>query len=110
MDEKGLILDTGIIKVNVVSNNLMDTSFFNGKSWYWVYDNRHYYYDKGEKCRLKVLETTFKSPREISLLSQNMAVPESKESQSNKESEKENIMQVFCTVEEEGLGPVSWWE
>jgi predicted RNase H-like nuclease (RuvC/YqgF family) len=41
------------------------------KVWIWSYGNNNYFYDKGEKCRMKVLNVKFKSKVEISKIIKN---------------------------------------
>ena len=72
------------------------------KVWFWSYGNNNYFYDKGEKCRMKVLNVKFKSKVEISKIIKN-------DNEKNNNLNKEDIMQIYCTFNEEGLGPIKWW-
>ena len=68
-DEKKIIVNCGIIKVKIPCEQLLKPSYFNKKEnvWIWSYnDVNNFYYDKGQKCRLKVIDVKFKTKREIS--------------------------------------------
>jgi len=150
-DEKKIIVNCGIIKVKIPCEQLLKPSYFNKKEnvWIWSYnDVNNFYYDKGQKCRLKVIDVKFKTKREISkIIEKNKLIEKNKnlierdnngnngnEGNNNnnedngngneednmmmmmdeKEEEiveitKDVIMEIFCTVKEEGLGPLVWW-
>ena len=109
-----IIVNIGIIKVNISKDNLMKPSNFNEeeKVWFWSYGNNNYFYDKGEKCRMKVLNVKFKSKVEISKIIKNdneNIENEDFDNEKNNNLNKEDIMQIYCTFNEEGLGPIKWW-
>ena len=82
------------------------------KVWFWSYGNNNYFYDKGEKCRMKVLNVKFKSKVEISKIIKNEndnLENENLDNEKNTNLNKEDIMQIYCTFNEEGLGPIKWW-
>jgi len=91
---------------------LVNVRDHNEEVWYWHYNNTKLYYDVGESVRLKVIELTFKNSGEI-----NKIVTENKEINTKicEESKKisltaDNIMEVLCTFNQEGLGPIKWWQ
>jgi DNA-directed RNA polymerase subunit E'/Rpb7 len=138
-DETKIIVDCGIIKVKVPIEQILKPCFFNKKEnvWIWNYNNENnFYYDKGKKCRMKVIDVKFKSKREISkIIEKNKLIEKNKniieennlrdeEINNNNDSEnkmdidkedeiieitKDVIMEIFCTFKEEGLGPLEWW-
>jgi len=109
-------VDCNLIKVKVRIQQLMEPYYFNKKEklWFWSYEGKNYYYEKNAKCRLKVLDTSFKSGRDISKAI-NERMIEDNEEEVNEEKlmnslEKEDIMEIYCTMAQEGLGPIKWWE
>jgi len=140
-DETKIMVDCGIIKVKVPSEQLLKPCFFNKKEnvWIWTYNNENnFYYVKGKKCRMKVIDVKFKSKREISkIIEKNKLIEKNKniigennyedeeinkkninDSENMMDIEKEDeiieitkdvIMEIFCTFKEEGLGPLEWW-
>ena len=84
-------------------NNYIDSDEID-RVWYWSYKDVKLYYDIGEDIKCKVLEMSFKSKNEISSLSK------VDDLQEKIEFSFENIMDVICTVNQEGLGPIKWWK
>jgi len=114
-NQDNIIVDCGIIKVKVPTQQLMEPYYFNKKEklWFWSYDGKNYYYEKNAKCRLKVLDVNFKSGKDISkLINDKMAEgnEEIKEETIIKSLQREDIMEIYCTMSQEGLGPIKWWE
>ena len=111
-----IIIDCGIIKVKVPIQQLMEPYYFNKKEklWFWSYDGKNYYYEKNAKCRIKVLDVNFRSGKEISNLINDIMAEENegenKEEDLIKSLQREDIMEIFCTMSQEGLGPIKWWE
>ena len=115
-NQKSIIVDCGIIKVKVSTKELMEPYYFNKKEelWFWSYDGKNYYYEKNAKCRLKVLYVNFKSGKDISKLI-NDKMLETNEGEKKEEVEvntlqREDIMEIYCTMSQEGLGPIKWWD
>ena len=111
-----IIIDCGIIKVKVPIQQLMEPYYFNKKEklWFWSYDGKNYYYEKNAKCRIKVLDVNFRSGKEISKLI-NDIMAEKNEGEIKEEDlinslQREDIMEIYCTMSQEGLGPIKWWE
>jgi DNA-directed RNA polymerase subunit E'/Rpb7 len=114
-NQNSIIVNCGIIKVKVPTQQLMDPYYFNKKEklWFWSYDGKNYYYEKNAKCRLKVLDVNYKSGKDISkLINDKMA--EDNEGNIKEEDliklKREDIMEIYCTMSQEGLGPIKWWE
>lgn len=114
-NQNSIIVNCGIIKVKVPTQQLMEPYYFNKKEklWFWSYDGKNYYYEKNAKCRLKVLDVNFKSAKDISkLINDKMA--EDNEGNIKEEDliklKREDIMEIYCTMSQEGLGPIKWWE
>ena len=89
----------------------------NERIWFWNYDDFKLYYDIGEEVRLKVLQVSFKSSQEISKLiliatpnvdNLNPTVLEQEEVKKEKIT-NDMIMEILCTFNQEGLGPLKWW-
>ena len=115
-DKNNMIIDCGLIKVKVPIQQLMEPYYFNKKEklWFWSYENQNYYYEKGTKCRLKVLGTNYKTRKDIlKMINDKMEeenIEEVDEEKMLNSLEKEDIMEIYCTMAQEGLGPVQWWE
>ena len=115
-NQNSIIVDCGIIKVKVPTQQLMEPYYFNKKEklWFWSYDGKNYYYEKNAKCRVKVLDVNFKSGKDYSkFINDKMA--EENEDKVNEEDiinslQLEDIMEIYCTMSQEGLGPIKWWE
>ena len=115
-DQSVIIVDCNIIKVRVPIQQLMEPYHFNKKEklWYWSYEGKNFYYEKNAKCRLKVLDICFKNQKDIAKVindkkaeENNVEITEEKLMNSLK---KEDIMEIDCSMNQEGLGPVDWWE
>ena len=88
--------------------------------WYWNYDGYQLYYDIGEEVRMKVIEANYKTSNEINNIIANMNVCNMAKSENiegimNQESLKENltidmVMNILCSMGQEGLGPLQWWK
>ena len=90
--------------------------------WYWSYDGYQLYYDIGEEVRMKVIEANYKTSNELSNIlansnasANNMTKPESIEAAITQDNAKENItidmvMNILCSMAQEGLGPLQWWK
>ena len=115
-DKNNITVDCGLIKVKVPIQQLMEPYYFNKKEklWFWSYENKNYYYEKGSKCRLKVLGINFKNRKDITKMINDKMVEENGEDIDEEKMmnslEKEDIMEVYCSMAQEGLGPVKWWE
>ena len=115
-DKSNIIVDCGIIKIKVPIQQLMEPYYFNKKEklWFWSYENKNYYYEKGAKCRLKVLGINYRNGKDINkMISDKMAEENGEEIDEEKmmnSLEKEDIMEIYCSMAQEGLGPVIWWE
>lgn len=87
--------------------------------WHWFYNDEKYYYDIGEVVKVKVLEVNFKTKKDISLMitEQEEKVAEkmidveklNEDKELNNVMTADSIMEIKCTLNEEGLGPVNWW-
>ena len=115
-DKNNIIVDCGLIKVKVPIQQLMEPNYFNKKEklWFWSYENKNYYYEKGAKCRLKVLGINFKNRKDITkMINDKMAEENGEEIDEEKimsSLEREDIMEIYCSMAQEGLGPIQWWE
>ena len=115
-DKNNMIIDCGLIKVKVPIQQLMEPYYFNKKEklWFWSYENQNYYYEKGARCRLKVLGINYKTRKDIlKMINDKMGeenIEEIDEEKMLNSLEKEDIMEIYCTMAQEGLGPVKWWE
>ena len=111
-----LVVDCDIIKVRVPIHQLMEPYYYNKKEklWFWSYEDKNYYYEKNAKCRLKVLDTCFKNQKDIAkAISEKVAEEnddEITEEQLMNLLKKEDFMEIYCSMNQEGLGPVKWWE
>ena len=110
-----IIVDCDLIKVKVPIQQLMEPYYYNKKekSWFWSYNGKNYYYEKDAKCRLKVLDTNFRTRKDIAKMIRDNA--EEIDDEINDEDllnsiQKEDIMEIYCSMSEEGLGPIKWWE
>ena len=56
---------------------------------------------------MKVLNVKFKNKVEISQIINNEN--ENLDNEKNINLNKEDIKQIYCTFNEEGLGPIKWW-
>ena len=94
----------------------MEPYYFNKKEklWFWSYDMKNFYYEKGAKCRLKILGINFKNRKEIMKMINDKMIEENGEEPDEEKMmnslEKEDIMEIYCTMAQEGLGPIQWWE
>ena len=112
-----IIVDCDLIKVKVPKQQLMKPSFYDKKEklWFWSYDERkNYYYEKDMKCRLKVLDTNFRTRKDIAKKIRDQMAEED-DDEINEEDllnsiQKEDIMEIYCSMSEERLGPIKWWE
>ena len=115
-DKSNIIVDCDIIKVKVPIQQLMEPYYFNKKEklWFWSYDMKNFYYEKGAKCRLKILGINFKNRKEIMKMINDKMIEENGEEPDEEKMmnslEKEDIMEIYCTMAQEGLGPIQWWE
>ena len=115
-DKSNIIIDCTLIKVKVPIQQLMEPYYFNKKEklWFWSYENKNYYYEKGAKCRLKVIGINFKNRKDISkMINDKMAEENGEEIDEEKmmnSLQREDIMEIYCSMSQEGLGPVQWWE
>ena len=117
-DKSNIIVDCDIIKVKVPIQQLMQPYYYNKKEklWFWSYENQNYYYEKGAKCRLKVLGINYKIRKDIlKMINDKMAEENGEGEEIDEEKmlnslEKEDIMEIYCSMAQEGLGPVKWWE
>ena len=94
----------------------MEPYFFNKKEklWFWTYEGKNYYYEKKEKCRLKVLGVCFKTGKDIMKIISDK-IGDNNEQEVDEEAllnslQREDFMEVYCSMSQEGLGPVKWWE
>ena len=116
-DNKRIIVDCDIIKVIVPAEQLMEPHYFNKKEqlWFWFYEGKDWYYEKKLKCKLKVLEVNFKSGKDIhQIINENMEMLEENSKTTElillKSLKREDIMEIYCSMPQEGLGPIKWWE
>ena len=121
-DHNYIVVDCTLIKVKVPKQKLMKPYFFNTKEklWFWSYDgNNNYYYEKNAKCRLKVLDVSFKTVKDIEkMIDEKMNEEKMNEENDiilNKEDlmnslQKEDIMEIYCSMSQKGLGPIKWWD
>ncbi len=115
-DHTSIYIDCNIIKVKVQVQQLMEPNFFNKKEklWFWSYDGKNYYYEKNAKCRIKVLDVSFKNSKDIAnMISEKLEEENNDEITEDdlmKSLKRENIMEIYCTMAQEGLGPIKWWE
>ena len=92
----------------------------NENVWYWSYNKSNYYYDVGEEVCVKVIDLQFKTKTDItSIINRNIEIEKNQNNlmkvKEQDESEvieltKDMIMEVTCTMSEEGLGPLKWWK
>lgn len=106
-----ITIDCDIIKVKISNKQLMQPCYYNSKEklWFWSFEGKNYYYEKGQKCRLKVIYVNFKSKKEIAEKI-NLQINHKEEDEKENKLQKEDIMDICCSMAEEGLGPVGWWE
>ena len=118
-DQSYITIDCEIIKVKVPIQQLMEPYYFNKKEklWFWSHDGKSYYYEKNAKCRLKVIDTSFKGGKDV-----NKLINDKKEELIEQGNEvinendiinsltREDIMEIYCSMSQEGLGPIKWWE
>lgn len=122
-----VIVDCDLIKVKVPFEQIMKPNNFdeNENVWYWSYGQSNYYYDLGEEVRVKVVDLQFKNKNDITIIINKNAEIEKNNTQliknesMNKEGSqmeeepieltKDMIMEITCTFNEEGLGPLKWW-
>ena len=108
-----ITIDCELIKVKVSNQQLMNPCFFNTKEklWFWSFEGKNYYYEKEQKCRLKVIYVNFKSKKELAKMINNKLNNDTEDNEENKENfQRDDIMEIYCSMGEEGLGPVGWWE
>ena len=115
-DKENITIDCGLIKVKVPIQQLMEPYYFNKKEklWFWSYEGKNYYYEKGARCRLKVLGTNYRNRKDILKMINDKMVEENGEEIDEEKVmnslQKEDIMEIYCSMAQEGLGPVIWWE
>jgi DNA-directed RNA polymerase subunit E'/Rpb7 len=119
-DQNYIIVDCEIIKVKVPIQQLMKPYYFNKKEklWFWSYNGKNYYYEKNEKCRLKVLYTIFNGGKDFNKMINDKKMEANNEENNVAINEKdiinnlkrEDIMEINCSMSQEGLGPIKWWE
>lgn len=123
-----IVVDCDVIKVKVPSEQIMKPNNYdeNENVWYWSYNKSNYYYDVGEEVCVKVIDLQFKTKTDItSIINRNIEIEKNqnnlmkvegengtKEQDENEviELTKDMIMEVTCTMSEEGLGPLKWWK
>jgi DNA-directed RNA polymerase subunit E'/Rpb7 len=90
-DENRIMIDCDIVKVFVSKAKLMQPSYFSEEErvWYWDFEGNKLYYDNEEEVRVKIVEVHFNKP--------NPDVPSI-------------IMEVVGIFNQEGLGPITWWQ
>jgi DNA-directed RNA polymerase subunit E'/Rpb7 len=81
--------------------------------WYWLYDESYnLFYDIGEEVRLKVLDVNFKTKNELNKISgkqnANVEILDTEDKQIEVFS-LDMIMEINCSFNQEGLGPLKWW-
>ena len=88
----------------------------NENIWFWQYDNFKLYYDIGEQVRLKVIEVSFKSTKDIAkIVSESTAQANTTEGLPAEAKSAsvifslDSIIEILCTFNQEGLGPIKWW-
>ena len=115
-NEKYIIVDCELIKVKVPTQKLMEPYYFNKKEklWFWSYNGKTFYYEKNLKCRLQVLDVCFKDGKEIAKIVNDKLNEENNENITEDDLinslEREDIMEIYCSMSQEGLGPIKWWE
>ena len=115
-DKENITIDCGLIKVKVPIQQLMEPYYFNKKEklWFWSYEGKNYYYEKGARCSLKVLGTNYRNRKDILKMINDKMVEENGEEIDEEKImnslQKEDIMEIYCSMAQEGLGPVIWWE
>ena len=120
-DHNRIIVDCDLIKVIVPVQQLMEPHAFHTKEqlWFWSYDGKkeNYYYEKNLKCKLKVLEVSFKTGKDIHQKIEEIMENLSEEDNAKiteedlmKSLKREDIMEIYCSMSEKGLGPIKWWE
>ncbi len=115
-DHYYIVVDCTLIKVKVPIQQLMEPYYFNKKEklWFWSYDGKNYYYEKNAKCRLKVLDICFRNEKDITkIINEKMSeenVEDINEEILMNSLQKEDVMEIYCSMSQEGLGPIKWWE
>ena len=115
-DHNRIIVDCDLIKVIVPVQQLMEPYYFNKKErlWLWTYEGKNFYYEKNLKCKLKVLEVSFRSGKDIhQIIEEKLAEEENDKITEEiliKSLKREDIMEIYCSMSQEGLGPIKWWE
>lgn len=115
-DKNNIKVDCGLIKVKVPIQQLMEPYYFNKKEklWFWSYNGKTFYYEKNLKCRLQVLDVCFKDGKEIAKIVNDKLNEENNENITEDDLinslEREDIMEIYCSMSQEGLGPIKWWE
>lgn len=113
-DEHFITVDCDLIKVKVPVDQLMKPSDYVEREtvWYWIYDNNYkLFYDLGEDVRMKVIDVAFKSKNDLNkLLTKNSMTEFYDENQGSNAITRDMIMEVYCSFNEEGLGPLKWWK
>ena len=83
-------------------------------AWYWKYDDARLYYDIGDDVRLRVIQINFKQSNEINKIIENSKdnnndQPILNDIHSITPLTKDFIMEILCTFNQDGLGPLKWW-
>lgn len=121
-NQDNIMVDCEIIKVKIPNEQIMKPANYDNeeKVWFWSYENNNYYYDIGEKCRMKVIDVNFISNNHLMKLlneynedieGSDKKVKELPPKENEEETiTKDKIMEITCTFGEEGLGPIKWWK
>ena len=71
-------------------------------------------YEKNLKCRLQVLDVCFRDGKEIAKAINDKMNEENNEHIGEEDLmntlKREDIMEIYCSMSQEGLGPIKWWE
>ena len=82
----------------------------NDRIWFWYYNDFKLYYDILEEVRIKILDVKYKNTNEISQNINNIPDINSEFLMTKTVLKLENVMDVVGTFNQEGLGPLKWWD
>jgi DNA-directed RNA polymerase subunit E'/Rpb7 len=116
-NEDFITVDCEILKVKVPVAQIMQPNELEQPDniWVWNYNDYKLYYDIGEDVRLKVIQVNFNSIKTSEFGLKPEVDPKEPNDEgnimslANKQLSIDSVMEILCTFNQEGLGPIKWW-
>lgn len=100
-NSSGILVNCDICKVFIDKSKLPDNSNFveMSSSWFWDLGDNRFYYDKGEKVKVKIVDVVYRE-----FVDEKNII---KDIDNNKNTDE--IMIINGSFNQSGLGPINWW-